>query len=98
MSKRRANGGQMAGKRRTSGGQTALKVELKKATSVRRPCVSANRDYIPPEGKGSLYLRPLLIGSGPILGLGPAPSYTFLIYCSPVASYFKVRCCSLNPG
>ena len=43
----------------------------------------------PPEGKGSLYLRPLLIGTGPILGLGPAPSYTFLVYCSPVASYFK---------
>ena len=42
-----------------------------------------------PEGKGSLYLRPLLLGSGPILGLGPAPSYTFLVYCSPVASYFK---------
>eukprot|EP00227_Mantoniella_beaufortii_P019682 CAMPEP_0197591158 /NCGR_PEP_ID=MMETSP1326-20131121/12907_1 /TAXON_ID=1155430 /ORGANISM="Genus nov. species nov., Strain RCC2288" /LENGTH=404 /DNA_ID=CAMNT_0043156529 /DNA_START=177 /DNA_END=1391 /DNA_ORIENTATION=- len=54
-----------------------------------KKCISANRDYIPPEGKGSLYLRPLLIGTGPILGLGPAPSYTFLIYCSPVASYFK---------
>ena len=54
-----------------------------------KKCVSANREWVPPEGKGSLYLRPLLIGSGPILGLGPAPSYTFLIYCSPVASYFK---------
>ena len=51
--------------------------------------ISANRDFIPPEGKGSLYLRPLLIGTGPILGLGPAPSYDFLVYCSPVASYFK---------
>ena len=54
-----------------------------------KACISANRDFIPPEGKGSLYLRPLLIGTGPILGLGPAPSYTFLVYCSPVASYFK---------
>ena len=54
-----------------------------------KKCISANRDFIPPEGKGSLYLRPLLIGTGPILGLGPAPSYTFLIYCSPVAAYFK---------
>ena len=54
-----------------------------------KKCISANRDFIPPEGKGSLYLRPLLIGTGPILGLGPAPSYTFLVYCSPVASYFK---------
>jgi len=51
--------------------------------------VSANAEYVPPVGMGSLYLRPLLIGTGAILGLGPAPSYTFLVYCSPVASYFK---------
>ena len=51
--------------------------------------ISANRDYVPPVGVGSLYIRPLLIGTGAILGLGPAPSYTFLIYVSPVASYFK---------
>lgn len=41
--------------------------------------------------QGSLYLRPLLIGTGPILGLAPAPEYTFVVYASPVASYFKVR-------
>jgi len=65
--------------------------EVPKALFVNavKKCISANRDFIPPEGKGSLYLRPLLIGTGPILGLGPAPSYTFLVYCSPVASYFK---------
>lgn len=47
-------------------------------------------DYVPPLGKGALYLRPLLIGSGPILGLGPAPSYLFTIYAAAVGSYFKV--------
>ncbi len=41
-------------------------------------------------GKGSLYLRPLLIGTGPILGLGPAPSYTFTVFCAAVGAYFKV--------
>lgn len=45
---------------------------------------------VPPVGKGSLYIRPLLIGSGPILGLAPAPEYTFLIFVSPVGNYFKV--------
>ncbi|KAL9329230.1 hypothetical protein ACSQ67_004233 [Phaseolus vulgaris] len=44
---------------------------------------------VPPPGKGSLYIRPLLIGTGPLLGLAPAPEYTFLIYCSPVGSYHK---------
>jgi len=51
--------------------------------------VRANASYVPPHGKGTLYLRPLLMGTGPILGLGPAPSYTFLVYCSPVGAYFK---------
>lgn len=51
--------------------------------------VKANASFVPPEGKGSLYLRPLLMGTGPILGLGPAPSYTFCIYCAAVGAYFK---------
>ncbi|KAG0618048.1 hypothetical protein M758_4G035000 [Ceratodon purpureus] len=51
--------------------------------------VLANKRWIPPAGKGSLYIRPLLIGTGPILGLAPAPEYTFLIYVSPVGTYFK---------
>lgn len=51
--------------------------------------VRANAEFVPPLGMGSLYLRPLLIGSGPILGLGPAPEYTFMVYCSPVGAYFK---------
>ncbi|KAK4755385.1 hypothetical protein SAY87_009142 [Trapa incisa] len=45
---------------------------------------------IPPTGKGSLYIRPLLMGTGAVLGLAPAPEYTFLIYVSPVGNYFKV--------
>ncbi|PRW58452.1 branched-chain amino acid aminotransferase [Chlorella sorokiniana] len=51
--------------------------------------VEANADWVPPQGKGSLYLRPLLMGSGPILGLGPAPAYTLVVYCASVGSYFK---------
>ncbi|GKV20007.1 hypothetical protein SLEP1_g30188 [Rubroshorea leprosula] len=56
----------------------------------------ANKPWVPPPGKGSLYIRPLLIGSGPILGLGPAPEYTFLIYASPVGNYFKEGTAPLN--
>ena len=53
--------------------------------------VRENESFVPPEGKGSLYLRPLLMGSGPILGLGSAPSFTFLVYAAAVGSYFKVQ-------
>ncbi|KAK5840200.1 branched-chain-amino-acid aminotransferase 2, chloroplastic-like [Gossypium arboreum] len=49
----------------------------------------ANIRWVPPPGKGSLYIRPLLIGSGPVLGVGPAPEYMFLTYASPVGNYFK---------
>ncbi|KAG6524708.1 hypothetical protein ZIOFF_014643 [Zingiber officinale] len=52
--------------------------------------VLANKRWVPPTGKGSLYIRPLLIGSGAVLGLSPAPEYTFLIFVSPVGNYFKV--------
>ena len=51
--------------------------------------VKDNADYIPPIGKGSLYIRPVAWGSGPVLGVKPAPSYTFLIFVSPVGPYFK---------
>jgi len=51
--------------------------------------VSENIRWVPPMGKGALYVRPLLFGSGPILGVAPAPEFTFLIYVSPVGPYFK---------
>ncbi|XP_074287413.1 branched-chain-amino-acid aminotransferase 3, chloroplastic-like [Silene latifolia] len=49
----------------------------------------ANQRWIRPPGKGSLYLRPLILGTGSILGLTQAPEYTFLIYTTPVSNYLK---------
>mmetsp|Transcript_12878 Transcript_12878/g.28546 ORF Transcript_12878/g.28546 Transcript_12878/m.28546 type:complete len:343 (+) Transcript_12878:114-1142(+) len=51
--------------------------------------VNANLRWVPPHGKGSLYIRPCLWGSGPILGVAPAPEYTLCIYVCPVGPYFK---------
>ncbi|KAL3341362.1 hypothetical protein AABB24_025757 [Solanum stoloniferum] len=65
-------------------------VEAVKAT------VLANERWIPPPDKGSLYIRPLLMGSGAILGVAPAPEYTFLIYVSPVGNYFKEGMAPIN--
>ncbi|CAO2833893.1 unnamed protein product [Amaranthus hypochondriacus] len=58
--------------------------------------VVANKRWIPPPGKGSLYIRPLLLGSGPILGVSPSPEYMFVIYASPVGYYFKGGISPLN--
>ncbi|GMI78468.1 branched-chain amino acid transferase 2, branched-chain amino acid transaminase 2 [Hibiscus trionum] len=56
----------------------------------------ANDRWVPPPRKGSLYIRPLLFGSGPVLGVGPAPEFMFLTYASPVGNYFKQGKAPLN--
>ncbi len=52
--------------------------------------IKLNDRFVPPYGSGaSLYLRPLLIGSGPQVGVKPADEYMFMIFVSPVGPYFK---------
>ncbi len=52
--------------------------------------VKMNADYIPPFGTGAaLYLRPLLFGSGPQVGVKPAEEYMFMVFVTPVGPYFK---------
>ncbi|KAK9761321.1 hypothetical protein K7432_013857 [Basidiobolus ranarum] len=51
--------------------------------------VKENIAYVPPYGTdGSLYIRPLLIGSGPQVGMNPAGEYTLIVFCVPVGSYY----------
>lgn len=57
--------------------------------------VRRNAEYVPPYGKGSLYIRPCLWGTGAVLGVSPAPEYMFMIYVSPVGPYFKT---GFKPG
>ena len=52
--------------------------------------VKLNERFVPPYGSGaSLYIRPLLIGTGAQVGVHPADEYLFLIFVSPVGPYFK---------
>ena len=48
-----------------------------------------NIDYVPPYGKGSLYIRPIVWGTSPALGVKPVEEYTFMVFVSPVGPYFK---------
>jgi branched-chain amino acid aminotransferase len=49
-----------------------------------------NRNFIPPYGSGAtLYIRPLLYGSGAEVGVKPAMEYTFIVFVTPVGPYFK---------
>ena len=52
--------------------------------------IKKNIDFVPPYGTGaSLYLRPLLIGTGARVGVKPADEYLFMIFVTPVGPYFK---------
>lgn len=51
--------------------------------------VRKNHEYIPPFGKGELYIRPTLWGTTPLLGVAPAKDYGFMVFASPVGPYFK---------
>jgi branched-chain amino acid aminotransferase len=52
--------------------------------------IQLNKKFIPPYGSGAtLYIRPLLYGSGAEVGVKPASEYTFLVFVSPVGPYFK---------
>ncbi len=52
--------------------------------------VKLNERFIPPYGTGaSLYIRPLLIGSGAEVGIGPAKEFLFVVFVTPVGPYFK---------
>ncbi|KAJ3103354.1 hypothetical protein HDU97_010192 [Phlyctochytrium planicorne] len=52
--------------------------------------VADNLDFIPPQSSnGSLYIRPLVIGTGPQIGLSPAEEVVLLVYVNPVGDYYK---------
>lgn len=66
------------------------KVPTDKFVEAAKDVVKANADYVPPYGTGgTLYLRPLLIGVGDIIGVKPAEEYIFTIFAMPVGNYFK---------
>ena len=52
--------------------------------------IKANEEFIPPYGSGAtLYIRPYMFGSSPVIGVKPAQEYQFRIFVTPVGPYFK---------
>ncbi|MDR3180991.1 MAG: branched-chain amino acid aminotransferase [Prevotellaceae bacterium] len=52
--------------------------------------IKLNERFVPPYGEGaSLYLRPMLIGTSPQVGVKPAEEYMFVLFVTPVGPYFK---------
>ena len=61
-------------------------------------CIKENIEYLPPyEVTGaSLYLRPVLFGINPQLGIKSSKDVMFAVMCSPVGTYSGAK--SLSPG
>ena len=59
--------------------------------------VEINKESIPPFGVGaSLYIRPLLIGTGAEVGVKPSSEYTLIMFVTPVGPYFKGECGTIS--
>lgn len=64
--------------------------------------IRANEEWVPPCGTGAtLYVRPLLLGTAPQIGVAPAAEYTFIVMVVPVGAYYKgglqaVRACIVD--
>src|SRR5665647_377767 len=55
-----------------------------------KKAVLLNERFVPPyESGASLYIRPLLIGTGAQIGVKPADEFLFMIFVMPVGPYFK---------
>ena len=49
--------------------------------------VKANAAYVPPYGSGAtLYIRPYMFGTNPVIGVKPADEYQFRVFTTPVGS------------
>ena len=60
--------------------------------------VKANEAWVPPYGSGAtLYLRPYMFASSPVIGVKPADEYQFRILTKPVGPYFQTVLYTCRP-
>lgn len=75
---------------RSCDGILMKKLPVEKFEAAILKAVELNKQFVPPyESGASLYIRPLLIGTGPKVGVSPADEYMFLVFVTPVGPYFK---------
>lgn len=75
---------------KTCDGILMAKLPIEKFEEAVRKAVLLNERFVPPYESGcSLYIRPLLIGISPRVGVNPSTEYLFMIFVMPVGPYFK---------
>lgn len=71
-------------------GIVMAQLPIERFTEAVVKAVQLNERFVPPyESGASLYIRPLLIGTSPEVGVKPATEYMFVVFVTPVGPYFK---------
>ncbi len=74
----------------SSDGTLMAKLPVEKFEEAVIKVVKLNERFVPPyESGASLYIRPVLFGSGPQVGVKPADEYMFVVFVTPVGPYFR---------
>lgn len=74
----------------SSYGTMMAQMPIEKFEEAVLQAVKLNVKFVPPyESGATLYIRPVLFGSGPQIGVKPASEYTFIVFVTPVGPYFK---------
>lgn len=71
-------------------GTLMAKLPIEKFQEAVVKAVKLNERFVPPyESGAALYIRPILFGTGPQIGVRPAEEYLFIVFVTPVGPYFK---------
>jgi branched-chain amino acid aminotransferase len=74
----------------SSEGTLMAKVPVEVFEEAVLKAVKLNERFVPPyESGAALYIRPVLFGSGPQVGVKPSHEYMFIVFVTPVGPYFK---------
>lgn len=82
---------EMNARRAAEGAKRLVMPEISESMFIEavKKVAEENKRWVPPHGKGELYLRPILFGSSARLGVSPAEEYMFVVFAVPVGPYFK---------
>ena len=82
---------EMNARRAAEGARRLVMPEVSESMFIKavKKVAEENKRWVPPHGKGELYLRPILFGSSARLGVSPAEEYMFVVFAVPVGPYFK---------
>jgi branched-chain amino acid aminotransferase len=78
--------------KRLASGAPRLSMPVPDLTLLREAIVAlvaADRDWVPARPGTALYIRPVLIGTEPFLGVRPSTRYLLYVITSPVGAYYQ---------